>query len=323
MRNKKPETEGGRSKSKITEFFEIYKQNLKFLFIVLLVVLFSYFSFIVLSKIAGHFLDADVQLLFFYFLLAVVLYVGVPFLFDLRNMLIQVIKFVVFPAVLFFLIHLRFESPDFFSSFFHYVLLALWSLGYSIFLSFCPVKNFNYRPAYVVIGCLLLFVLGMFVASNSVFDAATALGFSLNKCGTNEKIPDAHFICEGLREDLFVGEQANCVIYGLEHDNLTTKLNFTHFNGTRSDYAYSSGDSISFIVPANVARVHVNIQSDETGNEYCASSAYDTTFTTYANFRQQRKELGFYFVAIISFILISVPTIVRNWMTLSNRRRQP
>ena len=100
MRNKKPGTERGRSKSKITEFFEIYKQNLKFLFIVVLVVLFSYFSFIVLSKIAGHFLDADVQLLFFYFLLLVVLYVGLPFLFDLRNMLIQVIKFVAFPAAL-------------------------------------------------------------------------------------------------------------------------------------------------------------------------------------------------------------------------------
>ena len=38
------------------------------------------------------------------------------------------------------------------------------------------------------------------------------------------------------------------------------------------------------------------------------------TFTTYANFRQQLKELGFYFVAIISFILLYVPIIVNKWM---------
>ena len=206
---------------------------------------------------------------------------------------------------------------------FHVTFSLLWLCGYFIFLSFFPLKNFNYRFAYVVIGCLVLFSFGILVALNSVFDAQTTLGFSLNKCGTNEKIPGSTFICEGIRKDMFVGEKADCIIKGLEEGNLITELNFTHLNGTVSSYSYASGDSISFIVPANVARVHVNIQSAEPGKKYCASSAYNTTFTTYANFRQQRKELGFYFVAIISFILISVPTIVRNWMTLFNRGRQP
>ena len=253
----------------------------------------------------------------------VVLYVVFPLVFALKNKIALFLQFIVFPVILLCLVRtlgvksltdLQYLVP-------YSVLILIWFCFYIFVLQRSPLKNFNYRAAYIVIGCLLLFVVGMLVAFGSVFDAQTKLGLYLNECETNERISGAHFICEGLREDLFVGEQAKCVINGLEHDNLTTELNFTHFNGTRSGYVYHSGDDISFILPADVFRVHVNIQS-ESGKETCASSADNMTFTTYANFRQQLKELGFYFVAIISFILLYVPTIVNKWMGVLNRGKK-
>ena len=322
MQKKKPVKKDSQKKKFLFIDLEGIQKNIRFVALVMVIIVLLYSFFIILLEVADQFLDIQTQFVSFLILILVVLYAVFPLVFKLKNKMGLFFQFLFFPVVLFlifrilgvkYLTNLWYLIP-------YLVFLSLWFYFYLLSLQRFPVKNFNYRAAYVVIGCLLLFVIGMLVALSSVFDAQTKLGLYLHKCETNERISGgAHFICEGLREDLFVGEQANCMIYGLEQDNLTTELNFTHFNGTRSDYAYSSGDSISFIVPADVARVNVKIQS-ESGKETCASSADNMTFTTYANFRQQLKELGFYFVAIISFILLSVPTIVDKWMDLFKRK---
>ena len=162
-------------------------------------------------------------------------------MFSLKNKIALFLQLIAFPVILLCLVRtLGVKSlTDLQYLVLYLVLLLLWLCFYIFVLQRSPPKNFNYRAAYILIACLLLFVVGMLVAFSSVFDAQTKLGLYLHKCETNERISGgAHFICEGLREDLFVGEQANCVIYGLEHDNLTTELIFTHFNGTRSDHTY-------------------------------------------------------------------------------------
>ena len=303
---------------------ELFFENVKLIFLVIIAVFLLYSSFEILSKVADLFLDVPAQVLVVLIPVIVVFYVGLLPMFSLKNKIALLLQFIVFPVSLLFLVlTLGVKSrTDLLHFILYLVFLLIWFCLYIFVLQRSPLKNFNYHAAYIVIGCLLLFVIGMLVALSSVFDAQTKLGLYLHKCETNERISGgAHFICEGLREDLFVGEQAKCMIQGLEQDNLTTELNFTHFNGTSSYYVYSSGDDISFILPADVARVHVNIQS-ESGKETCASSADNMTFTTYANFRQQLKELGFYFVAIISFILLYVPTIVNKWMGVFNRGKK-
>ena len=321
MQKKKPVKKGSKKKKFLFIDLELlFENNLKLVSLVIIAVFLLSSSFEILSKVADLFLDLLARVLVVLILVMVVLYVVFPLVFALKNKIALFLQFIVFPVILFLVLTLGVKSgTDLQYLVLYSVLILIWFCSYIFVLQRFPVKNFNYRAAYVLIACLLLFVVGMLVAFNSVFYAQTTLGLYLNNCETNERISGAHFICEGLRGDLFVGEQANCMIYGLEQGNLTTELNFTHFNGTRSDYAYSSGDSISFIVPADVARVNVRIQSAEPGNEYCASSADNMTFTTYANFRQQLKELGFYFVAIISFILLYVPTLVGKWMDLFKR----
>ena len=303
----------------------MFANNIKLICLVFVAVFLLSSSFEILSKVADLFLDVPTQVLLALILIIVVFYVVLPLMFSLKNKIALFLQLIAFPVILLCLVRtLGVKSlTDLQYLVLYLVLLLLWLCFYIFVLQRSPPKNFNYRAAYILIACLLLFVVGMLVALSSVFDAQTKLGLYLHKCETNERISGgAHFICEGLREDLFVGEQANCVIYGLEHDNLTTELIFTHFNGTRSNHTYFSGDDISFILPADVFRVHVNIQS-ESGKETCASSVDNMTFTTYANFRQQLKELGFYFVAIISFILLYVPTIIHKWMRLFNRGKKP
>ena len=330
MQKKKTVKKGSKRKKSFFTYEDLtkLKQNLRFLLPVMLIVSLLPPFFLTLVDVADSFLDvhAKSSILSIVLLIAIILYPLALFVFFIIDVSlekrIRIIRFGVFPGIFLLLISWIFDPYNFLPALIpsvFWIAYFLWFISYLAFLQFFPVKDFNYHAAYVVIGCLLLFVIGMSIAFNSVFDAQTKLGLYLNECETNERISGAHFTCEGLREDLFVGEQANCVIYGLEHDNLTTELIFTHFNGTSSYYVFSSGNNISFIVPADVARVHVNIQS-ESGKETCASSADNMTFTTYANFRQQLKELGFYFVAIISFILLYVPTIVNKWMDLFKRK---
>ena len=324
MQTRKPAKKDYKKKKFLFLKLKGIQNNIWFISLFAVMIPLVYFFFLIIFKVTDHFLDVQTQFVFFLILIFVVFYAVFPAVFKLKNKAVLFFQFLVFPVVLFLIVYIlgvKYTANSLYLIL-RFVLVSLWFYLYLLFLQRFPLKNFNYRAAYVVIGCLLLFVLGMFVAFSSVFDAQTKLGLPINNCKDNQRISGSAFICEGLREDLFVGEQANCMIYGLEEGNLITELNFTHFNGTRSYYAYSSGDSISFIVPANVARVHVKIQSDETGNEYCASLAHDTTFTTYANFRQQLKELGFYFVAIISFILISVPTLVDKWTDMFKRERK-
>ena len=325
------------SKKKKFFFLDIkeLKKNLPFVLPVIIIAALLPYSFLTFADFANHFLDAPTRSPIFLIFLYPILFIYFPvffftlFMVDYLSVFRKkrwILQLVVLPGILSFLLYWPLDRYAFFPQFqppVFWIAYFLWFIIYLISLQYLPLKNFNYRGAYVLIACLALFVVGMLVAFSSVFDAQTTLGFSLNKCDTNDKIPDAHFICEGLRKEMFVGEKANCTIQGLEHDNLTTELNFTHFNGSRSGYSYAPGDSISFIVPPDIARVHVNVQSAEPRNEYCVSSAYNTTFTTYANFRQQQKELGFYFVAIISFILISVPTLVDRWIDLFNKRGKP
>ena len=321
MQKKKPVKKDSQKKKFLFIDLEGIQKNIRFVALVMVIIVLLYSSFLILSKVADHFLDIPTKSFLVLVLILVVFYVVFPLVFESKNKIVLFFQFLFFPVVLFLIV--RILGVKYLTNLWYLipylVFLSLWFYLYLLSLQRFPLKNFNYRAAYVVIGCLFLFVIGMLVAFNSVFDAQTKLGLYLNECETKERISGAHFTCEGLREDLFVGEQANCMIYGLEHDNLTTELIFTHFNGTSSYYAYSPGDSISFILPADVFRVHVNIQS-ESGKETCASSADNMTFTTYANFRQQLKELGFYFVAIISFILLYVPTIVNKWMDLFKRK---
>ena len=314
------------SKKKKFLFIDIelfFENNLKLIFLVIIAVFLLHSSFEILSNVADLFLDVPAKVLVIVILVLVVFYAVFPHMFGLKNKIALFLQLIAFPVILLCIVRtLGVKSlTDLSYLILYLVLLLIWFCFYIFVLQRFPLKNFNYRAAYVLIACLLLFVVGMSVAFDSVFDAQTKLGLYLNECETNERISGSTFICEGLREDLFVGEQANCMIYGLEQDNLTTELNFTHFNGTRLNHTYFSGDNISFILPADVARVNVKIQS-EPGKETCASSADNMTFTTYANFRQQLKELGFYFVAIISFILLSVPTIVDKWGGLFKREGQ-
>ena len=266
MQKKKTVKKGSKRKKFLFIDLELFfENNLKLISLVLIAVFLLSSSFEILSKVADLFLDMPAKVLVVLIPVIVVFYVVLPFVSALKSKIALFLQLIVFPASLLFLVlTLSVKSrTDSLYLFLYLVLLLVWFCLYIFVLQRSPLKNFNYRAAYVVIGCLLLFVIGMLVALSSVFDAQTKLGLYLHKCETNERISGgAHFICEGLREDLFVGEQANCVIYGLEHDNLTTELIFTHFNGTRSDNVFSSGNNISFIVPADVARVHVNIQSE-------------------------------------------------------------
>ena len=325
MQTKKPAKKDSKKKKSLFLNLKGIRENTRFIALVIVMIVLLYSFFLILFEVGDSFLDAQTQFALLLILITVVLYVVFPLAFKLGNKKVLFFQVLFFPAILFLILYIW--GVKYINSSWYLMLLLgllfLWSCLYLPFLQFFPLKNFNYRAAYVVIGCLLLFVLGMLVAFSSVFDAQTKLDLSINNCEDNQRISGSAFICEGLREDLFVGEQSNCIIEGLGLDNLTTELNFTHFNGSRLNYSYASGDSISFIVPADVARVQVKIQGDESGKEYCASSAHDTTFTTYANFRQQLKELGLYFVAIISFILISVPTIVKKWTDLFSGGGKP
>ncbi len=137
---------------------------------------------------------------------------------------------------------------------------------------------------------------------------------SLNNCSSHQKFENAEIKCENTLGNIFVDSKVICGLKNIELKNISGFFKFTLLNGSVETQNFDK--EISFIVPSNVGGLYVEINGTYNGTEICLSSGIPITFGTYEEYQQCKKDVVTYFMALIVFILLTIPTIYKNWKEL-------
>ena len=184
-----------------------------------------------------------------------------------------------------------------------------------IFHSFSiqSLKNITIKikPSVIILITLLLFLIGTILIVGFTDEEEHKLGLYLNDCTTLQRFNHAEISCGNLLGKVIVNSKVGCSLDKVSLKNISGFFNFTLLNGSTSYQEFE--DSIYFIVPPTVGRVYVQINGIYEGKMVCLSSAYSQTFATYDQYKQNKKDIATYLIALIAFILLSIPSIYKKW----------
>ena len=203
-------------------------------------------------------------------------------------------------------------NPEFIYS----LIMAIVFVSYVVFLK-KQVQKLNLKLSYFILGVLALSNLGLIITSDITGQKGVPLELTLNKCKpTSEQLGDYRFSCGDLEDRLIVGRNVTCILKNNPSSNISGYFNFTY---SENDTIYTSNfsDTIWFKVPESLKYFYVEVNfTDHNGNKVCGSWGNLMTFPNYNDYVQSNKDFIAYLTAFYAFLLLSIPTLYKQYHEL-------
>ncbi len=147
------------------------------------------------------------------------------------------------------------------------------------------------------------------------------IDFPLNNCYDNYKRV-GEINCYDLLNHVIVGNKVSCRIKIINNDiALPDKgtVKFTFLNGNEKLVEIFQNDDYSFVVPKDIGITYFEFKDNRT----CLSVSSSSRYPDYAEYKEDKNNFMYLFLALFGFCFISVPIIVKNFYQFKDEKKKP
>ncbi|MFA5992441.1 MAG: hypothetical protein WC796_01910 [Candidatus Pacearchaeota archaeon] len=283
-----------------------------FAIVLFLISLFSFFLYLILKGILstnfGDITWFPLKTVVYIIVLFNLVFLVLPLIYKYQNIFIQ---YFLFPAITFIVFFLR--STDIIGDFSLFIIILIILVLHLIFLKkvWTPVNKRNKRLLISIFLIILLLNIGsVFI---NIYTGERRMDFDLTNCyGNHEKLGEIK--CADLNNHVISGNKVYCKFQNMIIESFPGegKVNFTFADGSSKTEKIYSNESYSFIVPFNLSYISFEFRDNNT----CFSVGWPIRYPNYEEFKTEKNSFMYLTLALLGFCLLSVPIIVKNFLSL-------